>query len=138
MRKDDCIFCKIGNGDIPSSTIYEDELFKVILDLSPATKGHALILPKNHFDDLLTVDEETGSKALLLASKVAAAMKKALGCVGVNILQNNGEAAGQTVFHLHIHIIPRYENDGVSIEWNHGAPSQDELLAIAESVKSQM
>lgn len=138
MRKDDCIFCKIANGDIPSSTIYEDELFKVILDLGPAAKGHALILPKNHFDDLLTVDEETGSKALLLAAKVAAAMKKSLGCAGVNILQNNGEAAGQTVFHLHLHIIPRYENDDVNIDWNPGKPSSEELAALAESIKSQM
>ena len=138
MRKDDCIFCKIAAGEIPSATIYEDELFKVILDLGPAAKGHALILPKNHFDDLLTVDEETGSKALLLASRVARAIKKAFGCDGVNILQNNGKAAGQTVFHLHFHVIPRYENDGIAIEWNPGKVSADELAIIADEIKSCM
>ena len=82
MRNDNCIFCKIANGVIPSNTLYEDDLFKVILDLSPVTKGHALILSKNHFDDLLSIDEETGSKALMVASKIATAMKKTLKCDG--------------------------------------------------------
>ena len=136
MRNDNCIFCKIANGVIPSNTLYEDDLFKVILDLNPVTKGHALILPKNHFDDLLSIDEETGSKVLMVASKIATAMKKTLKCDGVNILQNNGEAAGQTVFHLHFHVIPRYVGDTVNLEWETGKPSDDELKTIAEEIRA--
>ena len=104
MIRDDCIFCKIANGQIGSDTVYEDECFRAILDLSPAVKGHVLILPKEHFDDLFEADDETIGKALKLAKKLGAAVKKALGCDGINIVQNNGEAAGQTVHHLHIHI----------------------------------
>ena len=111
MEKD-CIFCKIANGEIPASTVYEDDMFRVILDMSPATKGHALILPKKHMADIFEMDSETAEKAFVLAAKVAKGMKAALNCDGLNIVQNNGEVAGQTVFHFHMHIIPRYEGDG--------------------------
>ena len=87
----DCIFCKIANGEIPSSTIYEDEMFRVILDLSPATKGHALILPKKHMANIFEMDEETAEKIFVLASRISKAMKEALNCDGLNIIQNNGE-----------------------------------------------
>ena len=123
MREETCIFCKIANGDIPAATIYEDEQFRVILDLGPASKGHALILPKNHFADLLALDEETSAKVLALAAKIGAAMKKSLGCAGFNLVQNNGEAAGQTVFHFHMHVIPRYEGGPKMVSWEPGAPS---------------
>ena len=103
-------FRKIAGGEIPSSTVYEDEDFRVILDLGPASKGHALILPKQHFKDLCELDPAIAAKALPLAGKIGAAMKKALGCTGFNVVQNNGISAGQTVFHFHVHIIPRYEN----------------------------
>ena len=109
MTDKNCIFCKIANGEIPSTTLYEDEEFRVILDLGPASKGHALILPKNHFEDVCALDEKTAAKILPLAARVGSAMKKALGCAGFNLVQNNGEAAGQTVFHFHMHVIPRYE-----------------------------
>ena len=108
----DCIFCKIAAGEIPSSTIYEDEDFRVILDLGPATKGHALILPKKHFRNIFEMDDETAAKVFVLAKKLACAMKETLHCDGLNVVQNNEEIAGQTVFHFHMHIIPRYENDG--------------------------
>ncbi|MBP5324072.1 MAG: HIT family protein [Pseudobutyrivibrio sp.] len=111
MKDEKCIFCKLANGDIPTNSIYEDNDFKVILDADPATKGHALILPKNHFANLIEADDEVLKKALPLAKKVAKNMMEKLGCAGVNIVQNNGEAAGQTVHHLHIHVIPRYEDD---------------------------
>mgnify|MGYP000550289244 CR=1 FL=1 len=104
-----CIFCKIAGGDIPSSTVYEDEQFRVLLDLSPATKGHALILPKQHYANIFEIDENILRDLIVLAKKVASAMKETLNCDGVNIVQNNGEAAGQTVFHFHMHIIPRYK-----------------------------
>lgn len=120
MGELNCIFCKIANGEIPSNTLYEDERFRVILDISPASKGHAIILPKNHAKDMWELSGEDAQNILPVAQKVAAAMKQVLKCDGVNILQNNGEAAGQTVFHYHMHIIPRYVGDTVQIGWNPG------------------
>lgn len=131
----DCIFCKIANGEIPSSTIYEDDMFRVILDLSPATKGHALIIPKNHMADIFEMDESTAGKVFVLASRIAKAMKEALHCDGLNIVQNNGEIAGQTVFHFHMHIIPRYEGDNQNINWIPGTSEADERDAVAEQIK---
>ena len=118
MTDKDCIFCKIAGGNIPSSTVYEDEQFRVILDLSPATKGHALILPKQHYANIFEIDEHVLKDLIVLAKKVATAMKETLNCDGVNIVQNNGEVAGQTVFHFHMHTIPRYKDDGQVIGWN--------------------
>lgn len=134
MIKDDCIFCKIANGTIPSKTLYEDEDFRVILDLGPATKGHALLIPKSHAADLLELPDETASKALVIARKMAAKIKDRLCCDGLNLVQNNGEVAGQTVMHFHLHIIPRYKNDGQKILWKPAEVSQDEL----ELVKNQI
>ena len=91
MKDEKCIFCKLANGDIPTNSIYEDNDFKVILDADPATKGHALILPKNHFANLLEADDDVLVKALPLAKKIAKNMMDKLGCAGVNIVQNNGE-----------------------------------------------
>ena len=120
MRDDSCIFCKIANGEIPGATIYEDDDFRVILDLSPASKGHALVLPKEHCANMFEMPDELVSKAYVVAKKVAARMKDYLGCDGYNILQNNGLAAGQTVFHFHIHLIPRMENDKAILGWQPG------------------
>ncbi len=134
----DCIFCKIANGEIPSSTIYEDDLFRVILDLSPATKGHALILPKKHMANIFEMDEETAEKVFVLASRIAKAMKEALNCDGLNIVQNNGEIAGQTVFHFHMHIIPRYNDDGQQINWVPKTSEAAEREMIAEQIKNAL
>ena len=134
MVKEDCIFCKIANGSIPSKTIYEDEKFRVILDLGPATKGHALILPKEHYADIYEIPEETIGDAMKLAKKMAGLMTDKLGCDGFNIVQNNGEAAGQTVKHFHIHLIPRYKDDGQYILWEPGEVSQDELELIKRQI----
>lgn len=120
MKNDNCIFCKIAAGDIPSATIYEDADFRVILDIEPASKGHALILPKEHYANLYELPDELASKAMIVAKKVIARMTEVTGCAGYNVLQNNGAAAGQTVFHYHMHLIPRYENDDVTITWEHG------------------
>lgn len=136
--KDDCIFCKIANGIIPSSTVYEDEDFRVILDLGPASKGHALILPKEHFQDVCELDEAVAAKVLPLAGKIGAAMKKGLGCAGFNVVQNNGEAAGQTVMHYHMHLIPRYEGGPNMVTWNPGTASQEELEQIVTAVKAEL
>jgi len=130
----DCIFCKIANGEIPSNTIFEDENFRVILDNGPATKGHALVLPKKHYADLFEIPEETLAGAVKTAKKVATNMKDKLGCDGLNLVQNNGAAAGQTVMHFHLHIIPRYENDGQSILWKPTSPTPEELVAVKETI----
>lgn len=130
MRDNNCIFCKIAAGEIPSKTIYEDDKFRVILDLGPATKGHALILPKNHYANLYELPEDTAGDVMKLAKKMATVMTEKLGCQGFNLMQNNGETAGQTVFHFHMHLIPRYENDGQEINWKPGSPTQEELEEI--------
>lgn len=128
MKNENCIFCKIAAGEIPSATIYEDDDFRVILDIEPASKGHALILPKDHYANLYELPEELASKALVVAKKVITKMTEIVGCDGYNVLQNNGEVAGQTVFHFHMHLIPRYKEDNVTIKWNPGALT-DELKA---------
>lgn len=130
----DCIFCKIANGEIPSKALYEDEQFKVILDLGPATKGHALILPKEHYANLFELPEETASDAMKLAKKMAGIMKEKLGADGFNLVQNNGETAGQTVMHFHLHLIPRYKDDGQHILWEPGIATQEELEAVQKQI----
>lgn len=134
MRDDNCIFCKIANGDIPSKSIYEDEQFKVILDLGPATKGHALILPKEHHRNIYDLPDENAQGAMLLAKKMAIKMTDKLKCDGFNLVQNNGEDAGQTVFHFHLHLIPRYKNDGQTLGWKPLEPTQEELDEIRKII----
>ena len=136
MKDEKCIFCKLANGDIPTNSIYEDNDFKVILDADPATKGHALILPKNHFANLIEADDDVLVKALPLAKKIAKNMMDKLGCAGVNIVQNNGEAAGQTVHHLHIHVIPRYEDDPdkTICGWSHQKFTDEEIAEVVKKL----
>ena len=132
--KDDCIFCKLANGVFPTNSIYEDDQFNVILDAGPATKGHALILPKKHAANLMELDEDTAAAAMKLAKKLAPVLIEKLGADGLNLIQNNGEVAGQTVMHFHLHLIPRYANDGQKIGWVPGSPSQEELQAIRDQI----
>nr|WP_300769612.1 HIT family protein [uncultured Acetatifactor sp.] len=134
MKKDNCIFCKIANGEIPSKTLYEDRNFRVILDLGPATKGHALILPREHAENLYDLPRESASEVMVLAQKMAATLVEKLRCDGLNLVQNNGEAAGQTVRHFHLHLIPRYVDDGQSINWKTGSPAQEELENIRRTI----
>ncbi len=132
MKDENCIFCKLANGEIPTATLYEDEDFRVILDASPASKGHALIIPKEHYADLYELDDELAAKVLILAKKMITKLTDVLGCDGYNIVQNNKEAAGQTVFHFHLHMIPRYQNDDVGLGWKMGTltdEDKEELLA---------
>ncbi|MDO5337362.1 MAG: HIT family protein [Eubacteriales bacterium] len=131
----DCIFCKIANGEIPSATLYEDEKFRVILDLGPATKGHALILPKNHASNLYELPDDVAAASMVLAKKMAIKLKEGLGCDGLNLVQNNGEAAGQTVHHFHIHMIPRYKQDHAGITWKPGTLTQEDRDDILRKVK---
>ncbi|MEI3340164.1 MAG: HIT family protein [Eubacterium sp.] len=137
MRDENCIFCKLANGDIPTNMIYEDDMFAVILDASPATRGHALILPKEHAANIYELSEETASRIFVLAKKMAAKMTELLKCDGFNIVQNNGEVAGQTVFHFHMHLIPRYKGDGneEKLCWNHQTFTPEEMKEICDLLK---
>lgn len=134
---ENCIFCKIIAGEIPSTTVYEDEDFKAIMDINPAARGHVVILPKRHAANIYEIPDEDAAKILPVAKKVAIALRDAFGCDGVNILQNNGEAAGQTVFHLHVHVIPRFVDDDVRIKWTPGATPGD-MEEIAEAIRARI
>lgn len=132
---ENCIFCKIANGEIPSATLYEDNEFRVILDLGPASKGHALILPKSHAANIYELPDELTGKAMILAKKMAGKLTEALACDGINIVQNNGEIAGQTVFHFHMHLIPRYKGDGVGLAWTPGTLTDEVKEEILSKIK---
>ena len=138
MKKADCIFCKIANGEIPSATVYEDADFRAILDLGPATVGHTLILPKEHFADVCELDETIAAKVLVVAAKIGKAMKEGLGCAGFNLVQNNGAAAGQTVMHFHMHVIPRYEGGAEMVSWTPGESTAEEREAVLAKIKAAM
>lgn len=138
MKNENCIFCRILAGEIPSRVLYEDEDFKVIMDVGPATRGHALILPKEHYANLYELPEELAAKAMKLAKKMTAAMTDVLHCDGFNLVQNNGMVAGQTVFHFHLHLIPRYEQDDNAgmISWKQNSFSDEEMQKLQELIVS--
>ena len=131
--KNYCIFCAIAEGEIPSFKIYEDEIALAYLDINPFSKGHVLVIPKSHFTGLLDTPDEMLSTIVSRVKKVAAHLKGALPCDGFNILQNNGAAAGQTVMHVHFHIVPRYGNEELTFANHKG--DMDELKALAERIK---
>ena len=135
MKDENCIFCKIAGGEIPSATLYEDEDFRVFLDLGPASKGHALIVPKEHYANLYELSDELAAKVLVLAKKMITKMTEVLGCDGYNIVQNNGEVAGQTVHHFHVHLIPRYKDDHVGLGWNMGTLSDEDKEEILSKIR---
>lgn len=131
--KNNCVFCAIAAGEIPSFKVYEDDLVLAYLDINPFAKGHTLVIPKSHTEGLLDTDEATLAGLVARVKKVAAHLKAALPCDGFNVLQNNGEAAGQTVKHIHFHIVPRYGTEPIVFE-NH-AGDMDELKALAERIR---
>ena len=138
MKDCNCIFCKIANGEMPSYTLYEDNDFKVIFDINQATKGHALVIPKEHYKNLFELDDTIASKALVVAKKVATELSAELNCDGFNLLQNNEEIAGQTVFHFHIHLIPRYKDDTVKFATTTGKIDDAFATALAEKIKNKL
>lgn len=131
--KNDCIFCAIAAGEIPSFKVYEDDEVLAYLDINPFAKGHTLVIPKQHSKGLLDTDDATLATIIARVKKVAAHLKEKLGCDGFNIVQNNGEAAGQTVHHLHFHIVPRWQGDPQTFESHPG--DMEALKALAESVR---
>lgn len=134
MKKDDCIFCKIAGGEIPSTTIYENEEFRVFFDINPASRGHCLIVPKEHYSNIFEIDPEVAGRLFSLACVVARKLKEVLDCEGMNIVQNNGEIAGQTVFHFHLHLVPRYTGDTVNVKWVPGEADMEELAELAQKI----
>ena len=131
---DNCIFCKIIAGEIPSATIYEDDKFKVILDRFPGNIGHALVLTKEHYSNIFEIDEDTAAELFRLAVKVAKNMKEVLGFEAMNVVQNNGSLAGQTVHHFHMHLIPREEGDKVNIKWDQLDLTDEQIAEVREKL----
>ena len=133
---DNCIFCKIINGDIPSAVVFENDEFKAILDRFPSNEGHVLIMPKEHCANIFEMDPEKGGRLFALAVKIASAMKEALGFENMNVLQNNGPVAGQTVNHFHLHLIPRYENDSVNVSWPQMDLTDEQIEEVRNKIAS--
>ena len=131
--KNDCIFCAIAAGEIPSFKVYEDDLVLAYLDINPFAKGHTLVIPKAHSKGLLDTDDKTLAEVIARVKTIAAHVAATLGCDGFNVLQNNGEAAGQTVRHLHFHIVPRWTGDTLAFENHEG--DMDELKALAGKLR---
>lgn len=133
--EENCVFCKIIKGEIPSFTVYEDDLFKVILDRFPAAPGHMLIIPKAHYADIFELPDEVARQLYPLAQKLALKVKNVMGAEGINIVQNNGEAAGQSVHHFHLHIIPRKAGDGIVLN---KSSNQETTLEALEGVLNKL
>lgn len=127
----DCVFCGIVNGELPAYRLYEDDKVIVILDKYPLTRGHSLVIPKKHFENILEVDDRTLAHLFKVARIVAIASREALGAEGVNIITNIGRAAGQVIFHAHIHVVPRYKDDGLRITASRKKFSEEEKSEIA-------
>ena len=132
---DNCIFCKIIAGEIPSAVIFEDEEFKAILDRFPGNIGHVLVLPKKHYSNIFDIDEDVAGRLFRLATKIAKNMKEVLGFEAMNVVQNNGSLAGQTVHHFHLHLMPRYENDKVQIKWEQLDLTDEQIAEIQNKLK---
>ena len=135
MAGDDCIFCKIASGELPAQKIDEDERTIAFMDINPGTRGHALVIPRRHATDLLEVGEDDLAACAAAAKRLAARMKERLGADGVNLLNSCGGAAWQTVFHFHVHVIPRYDDDPLRLPWTPGPGDEDEIAAAAEELR---
>ena len=134
MRDPDCIFCKIAAGELPSTIVDEDERTIAFMDIAPATRGHLLVIPREHSPDLLTIGSEDLAAVGAAAQRLAARIKTRLGADGVNLLNSCGAVAFQTVFHFHMHVIPRYEDDGLRLPWVPQAGDQAEIAAAAKEL----
>lgn len=129
-----CIFCKIINNEIPSYKIYEDDRFLAFLDISQATIGHTLVIPKQHFQNIFELDEDTARDIFALVANLAHKLKQGLKIEDLNILNNNGTLAGQTVNHFHIHLIPRYKNDNLTIKFTNNKLSNEEFTKLVSQI----
>ncbi|MEX8191661.1 HIT family protein [Comamonas guangdongensis] len=134
----ECIFCKLVKGEIPSAKIYEDELSIAFMDIGQATKGHVLVASKRHAVNLLELTPEEAGAVMQTAQRVAAAVNKAFDPDGINIFQANGAPAGQTVFHFHLHVLPRFVGDGLSIVWKRQEPGFAVLEELAARLRTEL
>ena len=132
---DDCIFCKIIAGELPAEQVDEDEHTIAFMDINPWTRGHALVIPKNHSKDLYEITDDDLGRVSVAAKRLAVRMKERLGCDGVNLLNSCEPAAWQTVFHFHVHVIPRYSDDPLQLPANPRQPEQNELRDVADQLR---
>jgi histidine triad (HIT) family protein len=133
---DDCIFCKIAAGELPATIIDEDERTLAFMDISPATRGHALVIPRDHSVDVYEIDPEDLQAVAIAAQRIARKARDRLGADGVNLLHSSGAAAWQTVFHFHVHVIPRYDGDPLKLPWVPAPGDKDEIAAAAAELAS--
>jgi histidine triad (HIT) family protein len=131
----DCIFCKIVAGELPAQIVAEDERTVTFMDISPATRGHALVVPRRHARDLLEIEAEDLQATILAAQRLARRVHERLGADGVNLLNSRGEAAWQTVFHFHLHVIPRYAGDPLRLPWTPAPGDADEIAKAADALR---
>ena len=131
----DCVFCKIVNGQSPAYKVYEDDVCLAFLDINPVNKGHCLVIPKQHYEDFLITPDEISSHIIIVAKKVARAIKKANGAEGINFGVNNGSAAGQIVFHAHLHVMPRFSGDGLKLWKSREYQDDQEKQNMADKIK---
>ncbi len=134
MADPDCIFCKILAGDLPATIVKQDDRTIAFMDIAPATRGHALVIPRVHTKDLLTVDPEDLQASIMAAQRLALRAKERLGADGVNLINSCGATAWQSVFHFHIHVIPRYEDDPLKLPWSPAAGDPQEIAAAAQEL----
>jgi histidine triad (HIT) family protein len=134
MTDPDCIFCKIVAGELPATIVDEDERTVAFMDINPATRGHALVVPRRHAQDLLSIDPEDLGATAVGAQRLAGRMSERLGAAGVNVLNSCGAAAWQTVFHFHLHVIPRYAGDPLRLPWTPAAGDVEEIAAAAQEL----
>jgi histidine triad (HIT) family protein len=132
----DCLFCKIVAGDVPSTKVHEDERTVAFMDINPATRGHLLVIPKAHAADLHAIDAEDLTACTLVAQRLAGRVRDQLAADGVNLINSCGAAAWQTVFHFHIHVIPRYEDDPLRLPWVPGPGDPEEIRQAGEELKA--
>jgi len=132
---EDCIFCKISAGELPAMVVAEDDHTVSFMDINPWTRGHALVIPRNHSRNLLEIGEDDLAHVAAAAKRLAARMRERLGCDGINLLNSSEPAAWQTVFHFHVHVIPRYEDDPLRLPGAPQQPGEDELRAVAEKLR---
>jgi histidine triad (HIT) family protein len=135
VRDPDCIFCRIVAGELPAETVREDERTLAFMDINPATRGHALVIPQEHATDLLQIGPEDLEATMLAAQDLAQRMRERLGADGVNLLNSTGSAAWQTVFHFHVHVIPRYADDPLRLPWTPGPGKTEEIAAAAAALR---
>ena len=135
---EDCIFCKIVSGEIPATKLYENEKVLSFLDIYPAAKGHALVIPKKHCKTLIDVPHEDLKEVALVVQKIGAAIMKALDCEGFNVIQSNHESAGQVIPHVHFHIVPRNPSDGLEMKWGKKEQDRKELEEYAKKITGHL